>query len=915
MLSRPADERAAALAAAYPEDPGIAAEVQSLLLQPESAAKFLVQPAVAAGFGSVTGSLLTGRRVGGFEVGNRLGVGGMGEVYQARDTRLGRDVAIKVLPAALAPDEKRRARFEREAHALAALNHPNIATIYAVEEIPAASGSGPPSLALVMELVAGEDLSVRLARGPLPPAEAIALARQIATALEAAHAHGIVHRDLKPANIRVRTDGTVKIFDFGLAKMAPAPRPDDATATAQPATSDGAIMGTPGYMSPEQIRGQPLDWRSDLFALGVVLYEMLAGRRAFARASDVETLHATLKEAPADLRAIAPNTHPALVETVARCLEKNPADRFQTAKEVADSLEAALDPGAPPRTWARARSRRFWVATLAAVVVVIGILASQRDPRLARPSYREMTSDGYSVSPDLSPDGETIAYVTMAEGTRRLMVRDLAGGPPVELYRSGDPMTRVRWSRSGRLIALSTFTNLLIFSRFGGEPTRMIASEGVTHLSWSADDRHVFFSNANKWFWRASIDTREVRRLGITGPFAKDLSVFLVTDVSPDGRRLLLVTQAHEGSQVWSMNEEGAAERLLVTEERGIFDARWSFAEDAFYYLVRGRGPGEIRRARVPVRGVETSPVIVQGDLTSYATFSTSRSGSLVYSKVKEIRDLWRADVPPGLSGGEAIPVEQVTRGGVNRDPRFSPDGMRIVFVRPDGELGQLLLASPEGEILKTLASRKGRFIRGVWSPDGEGVAYLFEGEKGPLLHHVNVQSGLDSLIASPSVPEVSWAPGERIAYPAEGGQNWTLLNPGTGEKALLLAPPDETFAHSLTYSNRGDRVAVLYGKTRTGFLGLATVSLRDRAIKEITPTLASPIGWSADDAYIYAIRGGAELIAARSDGSLIRVMGRVPRGASGHALETGGRLKLILSVADNRSDIWLIDNFDGQRR
>ena len=250
MLARPVPERAAALGAACAGDAALQAEVQSLLDQPESTAGFLATPAmdVAAQLVSPASPPLTGRRIGVFEVQGLLGVGGMGEVYRARDTRLAREVAIKILPRAFKDDPDRLARFDREAQMLASLNHPHIAAIYGLEDADGVN-------ALVMELVEGEDLSQRIARGAMPMDEALTIARQIAEALEAAHEQGIIHRDLKPANIKLRRDGTVKVLDFGLAK-ALAPASGDAPTLTAVGDQRGVILGTPAYMSPEQARGE-----------------------------------------------------------------------------------------------------------------------------------------------------------------------------------------------------------------------------------------------------------------------------------------------------------------------------------------------------------------------------------------------------------------------------------------------------------------------------------------------------------------------------------------------------------------------------------------------------------------------------------------------------------------------------------
>src|SRR5688572_8778041 len=272
-------------------------------------------------------SLAQGARVGPYEVVGPLGAGGMGEVYRARDARLDRDVAIKILPELFAQDPERLVRFEREAKALAALNHPNIAAIYGLE-----------GNALVMELVEGEDLSAHIARGALPLSDALPIARQIAEALEAAHDQGIVHRDLKPGNIKVRADGTVKVLDFGLAKAidpggagAVGNASDSPTLTAR-ATQMGMIIGTAAYMSPEQAKGKAVDRRADIWAFGVVLYEMLTGRRAFDGEDISTTLAAVLMKEP-EWTALPANTPPALLTLIHRCLERDPKQRLRDIGE------------------------------------------------------------------------------------------------------------------------------------------------------------------------------------------------------------------------------------------------------------------------------------------------------------------------------------------------------------------------------------------------------------------------------------------------------------------------------------------------------------------------------------------------------------------------------------------------------
>ena len=281
-------------------------------------------------------SLISGTKLGPYEIVAPVGAGGMGEVYRARDSRLERDVAVKVLPASFSSDADRLRRFEQEARAVAALNHPNILAIYDI-----GTHDGAPYL--VSELLEGETLRDRLGGGALPPRKVVDYAVQIANGLAAAHEKGIVHRDLKPENLFITKDGRVKILDFGLAKLA---RPEEgpggeSTAPTTPTMTDpGVVLGTVGYMSPEQVRGKPADQRSDIFALGAILYEMLSGQRAFHRESSVETMSAILKEEPPELSAINRNISPALERVVSHCLEKSPEQRFQSARDLAFNLGA-----------------------------------------------------------------------------------------------------------------------------------------------------------------------------------------------------------------------------------------------------------------------------------------------------------------------------------------------------------------------------------------------------------------------------------------------------------------------------------------------------------------------------------------------------------------------------------------------
>jgi serine/threonine protein kinase len=382
----------------------------------------------------VNAASLVGRRIGPYEIVGWLGAGGMGDVYRARDSRLGRDVALKVIDPALAADAGRVRRFEQEARAAGQLNHPNVLAVYD-------SGIYDGTPYIVSELLEGETLRSRLSSGPMPPRKAIDVARQVAEGLAAAHQKGIFHRDVKPENLFITTDGRVKILDFGIAKLT-ASSEDDGGRTGLPTdTAVGTVMGTVRYMSPEQIRGESVDARSDIFSLGLVLYEMLTGRPAFARDTAPETMTAILKEDAPDLQGAGPAP---LVRIIARCMERSPDARFQSARDLAFALDVLSDTrpaAAAPRVTTPRRRR----AALAAGVVVLTVLTAAawiiRD-RTSRPfenpligsTFTQFTNfEGSELDAAISPDGRFVAFTADRDGPFHVWLKQVGTGSGTDL--------------------------------------------------------------------------------------------------------------------------------------------------------------------------------------------------------------------------------------------------------------------------------------------------------------------------------------------------------------------------------------------------------------------------------------------------------------------------------------------------
>ena len=430
-------------------------------------------------------SLSAGARLGPYEVIASIGEGGMGEVYRARDTRLGRDVAIKILPKSVSDDPDRLRRFEQEARAAGALNHPNILVVHDV----GAHDHGPY---VVCELLEGATLREQLSATPLPARRAIDYAVQIAGGLAAAHARGIVHRDLKPENLFVTRDGRVKILDFGIAKLIEHGEADDSDAATRRAQTDpGLVIGTAGYMSPEQVRGQRIDHRSDIFSFGAVLYEMLAGRRAFKRDSSVETLNAILTDEPPDLPT-ADGTPPALDRVVRHCLEKSPEQRFQSARDVAFALEGLTSHSGPagviaglsaPRV---TRARLAWGLAIlfALTTAALSVVSLQQNPPQSRPVRFEIPApDGGSfqgilgISSVISPDGQTVAMVVTTGEAPHLYLRALDSTRPRRLAGT-DGAANPFWSPDNKWVAFFADGKLKRVSVAGGAPQTICPVSG-----------------------------------------------------------------------------------------------------------------------------------------------------------------------------------------------------------------------------------------------------------------------------------------------------------------------------------------------------------------------------------------------------------------------------------------------------
>jgi len=526
-------------------------------------------------------AIVPGARLDHYEIISPLGAGGMGEVWRARDTRLNREVAIKILPASFANDADRLRRFKQEALATSALNHPNILTVHDI-----GSHEGAPYI--VAELLEGEELRAQLPpqpdAGAIAPRKAVEYARQIAAGLAAAHAKGIVHRDLKPENLFVTTDGRVKILDFGLAKLKPQrnePLGSD-IATQKKITDPGTVMGTVGYMSPEQTRGQEADHRTDIFSFGVILYEMLSGRRTFTGDSAADVMSAILKEEPPELSETNAKISPALDKIVRRCLEKKPEHRFHSAHDLGFALEALSMPsssGANRTEPAQAldtstttkrggwRDRIWMIAAgvFALIALALGV-AYVRHPALEAEPMRLFVNPPENATrfdwPTISPDGRLLAFVATVEGKTHLWVRPLNST-------TAKPLTEITnrpfWSPDSRSIAFFHDSKLKKIALAGGSAETLCDAPGNSGGTWNRDGV-ILFSAARSGVLRISANGGAITKVTTVdraqGEFNHISPVFL-----PDGKHFLFykIHSDPAKSSVFLASLEGGEPRQLPT--------------------------------------------------------------------------------------------------------------------------------------------------------------------------------------------------------------------------------------------------------------------------------------------------------------------------------------------------------------
>jgi eukaryotic-like serine/threonine-protein kinase len=818
-------------------------------------------------------TLSAGSRLGPYEIVAPIGAGGMGEVYRAKDSRLGREVAVKVLPASFSTDPDRMRRFEQEARAAGILNHPNITAVYDVGTV-----DGSPYV--VTELLEGETLRNRLAGGALAPRRAVDYALQIAHGLAAAHEKGIVHRDLKPENLFVTRDGRVKILDFGLAKLTQPDRigPQTNLPTETAATEPGVVLGTLGYMSPEQVRGRPADARSDIFSFGATLYEMLSGKRAFHRDTAADTMSAILREEPTELSSTNRQVSPALDRIVHHCLEKDPEARFHSAHDLAFQLQfpatgetsgiaAALSLNSRPSPALLAMGAI--VLVLAAALAALVLRRPASTPALRPVRFSVPIPPGTTYAPaeisrgvSISPDGTRLVIQAFSKGQRHLFVRPLDSEKFTELEGTAGASTHF-WSPDSRFIAFFADGKLKKVPAAGGPAEDLCPAVYDWVGTWGRGGTILFsqIPPGEPGIFRVSDRGGEPVR--VLGADPSDPVALLWPEFLPDGRHFLFQALAPNGkSRELRVGSLDSRDVRAITQ----LASRFEYAEPGYLIYVRDNAlfaqPFDAKKAVL-----SGEPTLVAENVhhffgPGHAAFSVSQAGVIVYqAAATPVRLVWldRRGREFGALGQPAV-VDFV---------RISPSGNRIAVNVKDSRFGTSDLWVFEAASGASTRLTSGQIDENapVWTPDGARLLFRRDDKGPPDIAQMVVGSpgSEQALLIQPGVqqPEDVSRDGRRFVFLEDAATTadiWLMpLDGDSRPKPWLRSPFNE---RSPRFSPDGRWIA--YDSDESGTREVY-VALTDGAgeKKRISPSGGREPRWSSD---------GKELFYAAPDDTIVAV-------------------------------------------
>jgi eukaryotic-like serine/threonine-protein kinase len=850
-LDCPAPERASFLDRVCSGDEELRHELESLLVSDGQAEAFIESPPAR-----VAADLFTdqqpkpgrGERIAHYEILVQLGSGGMGEVYLAQDSRLGRKVALKLLPPSLTADAQLRARFFREAQLASALDHPNVCTIHEV-------GQSSSRLFIAMQYVEGVTLKQLIGSRPLKLDALLSISLQAADALAAAHDQGIIHRDIKSSNIIVTPRGQVKVLDFGLAKLTDVGVREGAGPAESELTRTGAVMGTPSYMSPEQARGERVDQRSDIFSLGVVIYEMASGAVPFKRASQAETMNAVINEPHTPVIEINQEIPAELSAAIDRAMSKEPATRYQSMAEMLRDLrqvgravgllgssdsQGAVIPYVPPGR----RSARRWMGAVAllglGLLVGLGIWLfplrptpqPQREPLRTKPLTAYA---GLEILPAFSPDGKQVAFTWVGEKGDNLdvYVKLLEVGTPHRLTTHPDEDAFAAWSPDGSHIAFRRHTNesdavYLIPSLRGPErrladifPRLMGAAVGGDGLAFSLDGKFLAVpdkNSATEPFSIVLISTETGEKRKITSPPAGSVGDNTPA-FSPDGEQLAFSRIGGQGAEdIYVMRADGGEPRRLTFDNRVITDLAWT--ADGREIVFASHREGNAGIWRISASG-GTPERIVNAVGYGITRLSISRQGNwLAYTHQLVDSNIWRVEAA-GTKGKASAPTMLISSSKSDSASQYAPEGKRIAFMSDRSGSFEIWASEADGSNPVQLTNFGGPQVGSpCWSPDGRQIAFDARPEGNPDIFVISTEGGRQRRLTEDPAEDIlpKWSrDGQWIYFGSNRGgsaQIWKM--PADGGEARQVTKGGGSVAHEsvdgkFLYYTKGRNVAGIW--------------------------------------------------------------------------------------------------------
>ena len=913
-------------------DPTLADEVNELLAAFDDSSKFMEHAPLGGAISTVVNETkqslqtprLVGERVGRYEVQSLLGTGGMGVVYLAHDSTLGRRIALKILPAQFTSEEAQVSRFEREAQAVSALNHPNIITIHEI-------GHDGEHHFIATEYVDGQTLRERLSDGPLPSLEAVSIATQIANALAAAHSAGIIHRDIKPENVMLRPDSLVKLLDFGLAK----PLRSDAQVSHQIAsrnlslqTDPAILVGTLSYLSPEQIRGDNVDHRTDIFSLGVLFYEMLKGHRPFSGASGVEICKSILEEAPPPIDSVDPQ----LSRVVMRALSKDRSLRYQSASELSCDL-ANYEKNLQQRPSIRRRNRALAAASIVLLVALLGLVFwMRRTPRVQQSrtpvfsSAAQKLTDlpGQELFPSLSSDGRHVIFASRHNGNWELFRQTLGERSLTNITQTPNQAElQPTFSPDDKSIVFRSTRNGggIFLMQSDGTNVRQLADSGF-NPTWSPDGKEVAVADDNVWdyeqrntypsasqLWAINVETHQ-RRV-ITQHDAVQPSW------SPHGDRLAFWGEQKGGRRdIWTVSAKGGDPTPVTDDEFIDWNPFWS-SNGEYLYFLSNRG-GEMNLWRVPI---DESTGSLKGAFepatlpaNNCQQVSVARNGGvLVYGQNTRSENLWEIDfdAKEGLVNGTA----QVLTQGLKRyaSISFSPDEQSFVYLARGEPQQDLFIADRHGSPLQRLTDDAAQDIVPRWSPDGGWIAFLSDRAGKYEIWKIRPNGqGLSQMTYEPGREVIApvWSPdGRKLLYQIRNVNSFVIDTTRPGREQVpesLAGQPPEGFIPWDWSPDGTQLIGWQPPLTSNQRRGVFVYSFVNKTYRRLTDFGMFPV-WLSDSRQVLTREGSDFFLIDAVEATARKVYSIAEPNIVGSHLLSKDNRKIYYTSISSEADIWVL--------